>query len=150
MNIQKWVEITDRGKILSDQLDLSEVYRPEIFFNALKQKVGREKKIPVNELKIKCSFSSQRDEISVKIKNLILQGCSFVGNMITDAKTDNEYEQISVLQIFYDKKEKDAGEYEIPFYTDPNRGTLLSMLPVKVQGSMERKIIASAAIMLKD
>ena len=55
-----------------------------------------------------------------------------------------------MLQIFYDKRERDSGEYEIPFYTDTSRGTLLSMLPVKADGNVERKIIASAAIMLKD
>jgi len=29
------------SRLLNEQLDLSEVYRPEIFFNALKQKTGR-------------------------------------------------------------------------------------------------------------
>ena len=142
--------MTEKGRILNEQLDLSEVYRPEIFFNALKQKVGREKKIPVNELKIKCSFNSPGNEICVKIKNLIIQGSSYSGNTIVDARSDSEYEEISVLYVFYNQKPKDSEEYEIPFYTDFSRATLLSMLPVKSEGSISKKIIASAAIMLKD
>jgi dynein heavy chain 2 len=72
-------------------LDLSEVYRPEIFLNALKQRIGREKKIPVNQLKIKSSFSKP-SEICVKIKSLILQGCSYSKDAIIETRHDEEYE----------------------------------------------------------
>lgn len=60
INLQKWVEMAQRKQILSSKLDLAEVYRPEIFFNALKQKVARDKKIPVDKLQIKCTFSDAK------------------------------------------------------------------------------------------
>lgn len=90
-NVVKWRQLTENGKLLGEELDLSEVYRPEIFLNALKQRIGRETKIPVNQLKIKSSFSKPA-EISVKIKNLILQGCSLSRDAITETKHDQEYE----------------------------------------------------------
>jgi dynein heavy chain 2, cytosolic len=72
-----WKQQAESGRLLQEELDLSEVYRPEIFLNALKQRVGRQQKVPVNQLKIKSSFSKP-SSASVKIKNLILQGCSFM------------------------------------------------------------------------
>ena len=72
-----WKQLAESGKLLQEELDLSEVYRPEIFLNALKQRVGRQHKIPVNQLRIKSSFSKPSGTC-VKIKNLILQGCSFI------------------------------------------------------------------------
>jgi dynein heavy chain 2, cytosolic len=89
-NVEQWRQLTQSQQLLGQELDLSEVYRPEIFLNALKQRIGREKKIPVNQLKIKSSFSKP-SEMCVKIKNLILQGCSFAQNSIIETKHDHEY-----------------------------------------------------------
>lgn len=79
-------------KLLSEQLDLSEVYRPEIFFNALKQKSGREKKVPINKLRVKCSFDKPNGEICVGLTSLILQGASHQGNFLKDVVHDKEFE----------------------------------------------------------
>jgi hypothetical protein len=125
------------------------VYRPEIFLNALKQRVGREKKIPINQLRIKSSFSKP-SEICVKMKNLILQGCSFSVDHICEAKNDQEYEEIPVFYVSFNEKEAGSSEYLLPFYTDMTRGTLLSMLPVAFAGSSDKLVLGSAALLLKD
>ncbi len=38
------------------------------------------------------------------IKNLILQGCSFSKDSITETKHDQEYEEIPVFYIYFDQK----------------------------------------------
>ena len=38
----------------------------------------------------------------------------------------------------------------IPFYTDSSRSVLLSLLPMKAEGGVAKKIIAGAAIILKN
>lgn len=86
-SLQKWVDMAQKNQILNTNLDLAEVYRPEIFFNALKQKSARDRKIPVDRLKIKCSFSQKSGEISAQLKNLVLEGCSITGGTIIDAKS---------------------------------------------------------------
>ena len=91
INVQKWVDMVRNDSILNSELDLSEVYRPEIFLNAFKQKVARETKVPVDSLSIKCSFSSPNG-LSCRLKNLVLEGCSRSGNSLVDQKGDSEYE----------------------------------------------------------
>ena len=66
----------------------------------MKQRIGRERKVPVNQLKIKSSFSKP-SEASIKIKNLILQGCSFSKDSIVETKHDDEYEEIPVFYIYF-------------------------------------------------
>lgn len=40
-------------------------------------------------------------------------------------------------------------EYTIPFYTDSSRSVLLGLLPIKVEGGIDKKIIAGAALIVK-
>ena len=119
-----------KNTILSSELDLSEVYHPEIFLNALKQKVARETKVPVDSLSIKCSFSNP-GQLSAKLRNLTLEGCSHSGNSICDQKGDSEYEEIPNLFIYYAEDKEKNSQFNIPFYVDSNRGVLLSLLPMK-------------------
>lgn len=44
--------------------------------------------MPVDSLSIKCSFSNPSGEITAKLKNLILEGCSRAGNAVADSKGD--------------------------------------------------------------
>ena len=150
-NVQKWKQLTESNRLLGEELDLSEVYRPEIFLNAMKQRVARQKKIPVNQLKIKSAFSKpSSSQICVKIKNLILQGCSFSNNSIVQTRHDQQYEEIPVFYIFFNQKESSQSEYSLPFYTDMSRATLLSMMPVLCEGNKDKLVLASAALLLKD
>ena len=52
--------------------------------------------------------------------------------------------------IYFDQKVSSSGEYSLPFYTDMTRSTLLSMIPVRSEGSSEKLVLASAALLLKD
>jgi hypothetical protein len=52
--------------------------------------------------------------------------------------------------VYYNEKESGQSDYYLPFYTDITRGTLLSMLPMAFNGSREKLVLASAAILLKD
>ena len=70
----------------------------------MKQRIGREKKVPVNQLKIKSCFSKPSD-MSIKIKNLILQGCSFSKDAIIETKHDEEYEEIPLFYIYFNEKD---------------------------------------------
>ena len=39
--IQGWVERAESGRLLSEQLDLSELFHPDTFLNALRQQTAR-------------------------------------------------------------------------------------------------------------
>jgi dynein heavy chain 2 len=41
IGMRHWVEATKQGSLLKEDLDLSELYHPEIMLNALKQKTAR-------------------------------------------------------------------------------------------------------------
>lgn len=100
-------------------------------------------------LSIKCSFSNPPGEISARLRNLILEGCSRLGESLVDSKEDREYEEVPVLYVYYTQQERSEAVYTIPFYSDNSRGNLLAMLPIKAEGGPSKKIIAGAALMIK-
>mmetsp|Transcript_11234 Transcript_11234/g.1741 ORF Transcript_11234/g.1741 Transcript_11234/m.1741 type:complete len:90 (+) Transcript_11234:820-1089(+) len=54
--LKKWIEKTNQKCLLDEDLNLSELFHPEVFLNALKQKCCRLLKKPLNELKLASSF----------------------------------------------------------------------------------------------
>ena len=51
-----WIERTEAGSLLESSLNLSDLFHPETFFNALRQKYGRGLACPINEQKLVSSF----------------------------------------------------------------------------------------------
>lgn len=41
VSIQSWVEKVDSGQLLNDMLDLSDLFHPDTFLNALRQQTAR-------------------------------------------------------------------------------------------------------------
>jgi hypothetical protein len=106
--------------------------------------------VPTNQLRIKASFSKPSGEFCVRLKNLILQGCSFQKDSICEPKSEAEFEEIPVLYVYYNEEEAGRGDFFIPFYTDTTRSTLLSNLPLACSGNSQKLVLASAALLLKD
>lgn len=89
--LDQWVAMVDSGgsaanKLLEQTLDLSELFRPDVFFNSLRQFAARELKTSMDHLRLVCSFSGPMRGVSinVKITGLQLEGCSFDGSRLTE------------------------------------------------------------------
>uniref|UniRef100_A0A8C5IBC2 Cytoplasmic dynein 2 heavy chain 1 n=1 Tax=Junco hyemalis TaxID=40217 RepID=A0A8C5IBC2_JUNHY len=89
--IQNWVEKAEKQKLLSDTLDLSELFHPDTFLNALRQETARVMRCSVDSLKFTASWKGriQEGKLQVKISGLQLEGCRFDGNRLSENLHDS-------------------------------------------------------------
>ncbi|XP_034460809.1 cytoplasmic dynein 2 heavy chain 1 isoform X1 [Hippoglossus hippoglossus] len=79
--IQSWVERAGRQALLSDTLDLSELFHPDTFLNALRQETARSMGCSMDSLVFVSTWRSPiaQAKLQVKVGGLQLEGCSFDG-----------------------------------------------------------------------
>lgn len=155
--ILTWIERTQSGDLLGSKLDLSELFHPETFFNALRQKSGRELKCPIDELKLVSTFErkSLGGKIAVHLEGMYLQGSGFDGAKIIDQSAENLQELLPLpaCTLAWVRK-SDSDPYSegttvsIPVYFSILRESLLCELNVPNAGSSDERIISGVAIIL--
>ena len=71
-------------------VNLSDLFHPETFLNALRQKSARQLKIAIDELKLVSSFETGKvgRALCVSVEGLWLQGCEFDGRRMVDIRED--------------------------------------------------------------
>ncbi|KAF4787703.1 hypothetical protein TURU_168391 [Turdus rufiventris] len=91
LNQKNWVEKAEKEKLLSDTLDLSELFHPDTFLNALRQETARVMRCSVDSLKFTASWKGriQEGKLQVKISGLQLEGCRFDGNRLSENLHDS-------------------------------------------------------------
>uniref|UniRef100_A0A3B4GDC8 Cytoplasmic dynein 2 heavy chain 1 n=1 Tax=Pundamilia nyererei TaxID=303518 RepID=A0A3B4GDC8_9CICH len=89
--IQSWVERANRQALLSDILDLSELFHPDTFLNALRQETARTMSCSMDSLVFVSSWRSPiaQAKLQVKIGGLQLEGCSFDGVHLCENQHDS-------------------------------------------------------------
>ncbi|KAF3692878.1 Cytoplasmic dynein 2 heavy chain 1 [Channa argus] len=89
--IQSWVERAGRKALLSDTLDLSELFHPDTFLNALRQETARTMGCSMDSLEFVSSWRSPIAEakLQVKVGGLQLEGCSFDGVHLIENQHDS-------------------------------------------------------------
>ena len=78
--------------IFSQTINLSELFRPDTFLNALRQQTARATKQPMDALVLNTSWSGEvkhGKNVSIKITGLQLEGCSFEGGRLTESAPDS-------------------------------------------------------------
>uniref|UniRef100_A0A670Y4J1 Dynein cytoplasmic 2 heavy chain 1 n=1 Tax=Pseudonaja textilis TaxID=8673 RepID=A0A670Y4J1_PSETE len=95
--IQNWVSKAENQTLLLDTLDLSELFHPDTFLNALRQETARVMTCSVDSLKFTASWKGQIREakLQVQISGLQLEGCSFDGNRLSE----NQHNSSSVSTV---------------------------------------------------
>ncbi|VTJ90468.1 Hypothetical predicted protein, partial [Marmota monax] len=66
--IQNWVDKAEKQILLSDTLDLSELFHPDTFLNALRQETARAMGHSVDSLKFVASWKGRLQEAKLQIK----------------------------------------------------------------------------------
>ena len=90
--LDKWVISADStSKFFEQELDLSELFRPDVFLNSLRQHAAREAKTSMDGLRLVCSFSGPMKGVSlnVRITGLQLEGCSFDGVKLSECQENS-------------------------------------------------------------
>ncbi|XP_029026743.1 cytoplasmic dynein 2 heavy chain 1 isoform X2 [Betta splendens] len=89
--IQTWVERAGRKALLTDTLDLSELFHPDTFLNALRQETARSMGCSMDSLVFVSSWRSsiEQAKLQVKVGGLQLEGCSFDGLRLSENQHDS-------------------------------------------------------------
>ncbi|XP_058542508.1 cytoplasmic dynein 2 heavy chain 1 isoform X7 [Neofelis nebulosa] len=156
--IQSWVERAEKQALLSDTLDLSELFHPDTFLNALRQETARAMGCPVDSLKFVASWKGRLQEAKLQIKmgGLLLEGCSFDGSRLAE----NQHDSPSVSPVLpccvgwipqgaYGPYSPDEC-ISLPVYTSAERDRVVTNIDVPCGGSPDRWIQCGAALFLKN
>uniref|UniRef100_A0A8C4JN30 Cytoplasmic dynein 2 heavy chain 1-like n=1 Tax=Dromaius novaehollandiae TaxID=8790 RepID=A0A8C4JN30_DRONO len=156
--IQNWVEKAEEQKLLADTLDLSDLFHPETFLNALRQETARVMSCSVDSLKFTASWKGriQEGKLQVKISGLQLEGCSFDGKRLSENLHDSPSVS-SVLPCYMAWIPQDAyGPYSpeecisLPVYTTVERDHVVTNIDVPCGGNQDQWIQCGAALFLKN
>ncbi|XP_051782842.1 cytoplasmic dynein 2 heavy chain 1 isoform X2 [Erpetoichthys calabaricus] len=155
--IQSWVEKAEKQTLLSDTLDLSELFHPDTFLNALRQDTARTMACSMDNLKCIASWKGKITEakLQVKIGGLQLEGCSFDGNRLSESQHDSP--SVSAVPPCYMAWiSQDAhGSYSsgdcisLPLYSSAERLRVVTNVDVPCGGNTEHWIQCGAALFLK-
>ncbi|XP_032214095.1 cytoplasmic dynein 2 heavy chain 1 isoform X5 [Mustela erminea] len=156
--IQSWVERAEKQALLSDTLDLSELFHPDTFLNALRQETARAMGCSVDSLKFVASWKGRLREAKLQIKmgGLLLEGCSFDGSRLSEHHHDSP--SVSpVLPCCVGWIPQGAyGPYSpdecisLPVYTSAERDRVVANIDVPCGGNQDQWIQCGAALFLKN
>lgn len=156
--LKRWVECATSGNILNEEFDLSDLFHPEVFINAWRQRISRSLKVAVDELKMIVSFD--QDKITsvniVKVKGLLLQGCILnINKMLEEGgKNLQEFTPLPVLYLsFVGRETRDpysTSVDEFPIFSSTSRERLLMNVRLPVSGDINDRILGGVALMLRD
>ncbi|XP_022103094.1 cytoplasmic dynein 2 heavy chain 1-like isoform X1 [Acanthaster planci] len=157
MAIQGWVQKTESRSLLNETLDLSELFHPDTFLNALRQQTARDIKTSMDNLKFVCrwggSISGARHQ--VKIGGLQLEGCTFDGSRLSENQRDSPsvctVPTCTVAWVLKDSSEPYGPEESIslPVYYSSDREKIVTHLAVPCGGDQEHWVQTGAALFLK-
>lgn len=78
--------------IFSQTVNLSDLFRPDTFLNALRQQTARVTKQPMDNLVLNTSWSGDvkhGKNVAIKITGLQLEGCLFEGSRLSESAPDS-------------------------------------------------------------
>ncbi|XP_065136472.1 cytoplasmic dynein 2 heavy chain 1 [Paramisgurnus dabryanus] len=155
--IQSWVERAERGALLSEMLDLSELFHPDTFLNALRQETARLMSCSMDSLKFVTSWRGQITEakLQVKVGGLQLEGCSFDGHRLAESQHDSPSVS-AVPPCFMAWIPRTAlGSYSpdecisLPVYSSSERPRVVTSVQLPCAGAHDTWIQSGAALFLK-
>ncbi|XP_071990308.1 cytoplasmic dynein 2 heavy chain 1 isoform X1 [Engystomops pustulosus] len=156
--IQNWVEKAEKQTLLSDTLDLSELFHPDTFLNALRQETARTMNCSMDNLRFVASWKGRIHDakLQVKISGLQLEGCCFDGNHLSENQHDSP--SVSVVPPCYMAwiSQQSTGIYSpdecisLPVYTSAERDRVVTNIDLPCGGNQNHWIQCGAALFLKN
>lgn len=139
-------------------MNLSDLFHPETFLNALRQRSARQLKHAIDEMKLVSSFEQGKVNIQagVQLDGLWLQGCDFDGvrlNEIRDTSgSSSELINLPPCNIAWIRREDQepysSGTVNVPVYHSIDREKLLCTFNVPNNGEDWKRIIGGVALFL--
>lgn len=156
--LSRWASEATSGRLLDGPLNLSELYAPGTFLNALRQQTARLAGEPIDRLKLSTSFDAgllREAPLAVSLKGLLLQGSSFdrerLGACNPDASELVPLPSVTVAWV----PAKAAEPYpahasiKVPLYFSPQREKLLTQICMPCgNGEQDVWVLAGVAAFL--
>ena len=142
---------------MKESISLADLFHPETFLNAFRQKCARSLKRGIDDLKLACSFEDKllKAGNAIAVKELLLQGGSMEGGRITE-QSENKLELQVLPNCYITWIPKDEeGIYppkitmQIPVYFGLTRENLLCQFTLPQVGEANDKVISGVAIFLQ-
>ncbi|KAJ8027756.1 Cytoplasmic dynein 2 heavy chain 1 [Holothuria leucospilota] len=157
--IQNWVEMVEKGRLMSETLDLSELFHPDTFLNALRQETARDTKTSMDNLKFVCkwngSISGAKQQI--KVGGLQLEGCTFDGARLSENQRNSPsvctVPTCNMAWVMKDTNDVYAASDSIslPVYFSEDREKIVTNLKLPcVSSERDRWVQTGAALFLKN
>uniref|UniRef100_A0A3Q3WZD5 Cytoplasmic dynein 2 heavy chain 1 n=1 Tax=Mola mola TaxID=94237 RepID=A0A3Q3WZD5_MOLML len=156
--IQSWVERASRQALLSDTIDLAELFHPDTFLNALRQETARSMGCSMDGLVFVSSWRNPivQAKLQVKVGGLQLEGCSFDGVHLCENQHDSP--SVSAVPPCYmawvpqnSAADSAASEESIwlPLYTSSERVKVVTHICLPCRTNPNQWIQTGAALFLK-
>ncbi|XP_071483964.1 LOW QUALITY PROTEIN: cytoplasmic dynein 2 heavy chain 1-like [Diadema antillarum] len=155
--IQGWMEKAERKSLLSDTLNLSELFHPDTFLNALRQQSARDTKTSMDSLKFACRWTGNISgaKYQVKIGGLQLEGCTFDGQRLSENQRDSpsvcSVPPCSVAWVLKDTPDAyhPSESISLPVYFSEEREKIVTHLTLPCGGEQDHWIQTGAALFLQ-
>ncbi|XP_041357041.1 cytoplasmic dynein 2 heavy chain 1-like isoform X2 [Gigantopelta aegis] len=156
--IQSWVERAETESLLTQTLDLSELFHPDTFLNAFRQQTAREIQCSMDSLKFACTWqgSIQGARTTIRIGGLQLEGCSFDGSRLSENQRDSpSISAIPPCSVAWIPKEAPEPYgldkvISMPIYYSSARDHIIARMNVPCGGNQNVWLLSGAALFLKN
>uniref|UniRef100_A0A8B9KZF7 Cytoplasmic dynein 2 heavy chain 1 n=1 Tax=Astyanax mexicanus TaxID=7994 RepID=A0A8B9KZF7_ASTMX len=155
--VQSWVDRVEKNTLRSDTLDLSELFHPDTFLNALRQETARAMGCSMDSLKFVASWKGQitGSKLQVKVGGLQVEGCTFDGNRLSENQHDSP--SVCAVPACYMAwiPQSVPGCYSeeecvwLPVYTSAERVRVVTNVQLPCGGNPDQWIQSGAALFLK-
>ncbi|PAA68244.1 hypothetical protein BOX15_Mlig013490g1 [Macrostomum lignano] len=157
--LDTWLDKVMNENLLNSPLDLSELFKPDTFLNALRQQTARQAGCSMDSLKFACSWGRGgigQAKLTAQLVGFQLEGCTFDGNQLTENSRDSPSVSAvpAVTIAWIAKTSSDVYSPDqcisLPVYYDQNRDRVVARLDLPCNsGTQDQWIQCGAALFLK-
>ncbi|OUC49684.1 dynein heavy chain [Trichinella nativa] len=152
--LQQWIQQLNSDTLTNGVVDISMFFRPETFFNALRQQTARFQNSSITSYAVQFSWNEISSSSSpCTITGLCIEGAQFDGKYLTDATANASPILIlppaNVLWTKNDKNVQRSESVKIPLYHDSSRSHLISSIDLPCKGDAQKWLVRGVAMFLK-
>ena len=158
--VQQWAQQAEQGVLFNAPLDLSDLFNPATFLNAFRQQVALELRLPMDSLRLQCSWRGDggggaRGASLLRIAGLQLEGATFNGSALTDnahdAPVTSAMPNCTVTWVQSDARAEDTSgaTLTLPVYFDRRRARLVVEVDFPCGGNQAVWIQSGVALFLR-
>ena len=153
-----WVERCQAGTLLTSPADLSELFNPAVFLNALRQESARRLNLPINSLEFVShwgpSSGLSKAKCPVTIEGLTIEGALFDGHKLVecarDSPSNSPISNCSVAWVPAGQGGNKDNQLETPVYYNSLREQQVTSIRIPCPGSPALWKLKSVALILKN